>query len=63
MYMYMWYIVNHHLEILHFYGDANIAGDEPQNLGLYSALRTFEQGRILIVTNLLLRRNLVFGVS
>ena len=46
MYMYMWYIVNHHLEILHFHGDANIAGDEPQNLGLYSALMTFEQGRI-----------------
>ena len=46
MYMYMWYIVNHQLEILHFHGDANIAGDEPQNLGLNSALMTFGQGRI-----------------
>jgi hypothetical protein len=35
------------------YGDVTIAGEELQNLGLYSALRTFEQGGIFIVPHLL----------
>jgi hypothetical protein len=39
--------------IFHFYGDVTIAGEELQNLGLYSALRAFEQGGIFIVPHLL----------
>jgi hypothetical protein len=35
------------------YGDVTIAGEGMQNLGLRSALRTFEQGRIFIVPHLL----------
>jgi hypothetical protein len=32
--------------IFHLYGDVTIAGEGPQNLGLCSALRAFEQGGI-----------------
>jgi hypothetical protein len=39
--------------IFHLYGDATIAGEELQNLGLCSALRAFEQGGIFIVPHLL----------
>jgi hypothetical protein len=39
--------------IFHLYGDVIIAGEGLQNLGLYSALRAFEQGGIFIVTHVL----------
>jgi hypothetical protein len=39
--------------IFHLYGDATIAGEELQNLGLCSALRAFEQGGIFIMPHLL----------
>jgi hypothetical protein len=35
------------------YGDVTTAGKGLQNLGLYSALRAFEQGGIFIVLHLL----------
>jgi hypothetical protein len=35
------------------YGDVTIAGEGLQNLGLCSALRAFEKGRIFIVPHLL----------
>jgi hypothetical protein len=50
------------LRILHLYGDVAIAG-ELQNLGLYSALRAFEQGGIFIVPHLLWHGASVFSVS
>jgi hypothetical protein len=39
--------------IFHLYGDITIASEGLQNLGLCSALRTFEQGGIFIVPHLL----------
>jgi hypothetical protein len=39
--------------IFHLDGDVTIAGERLQNLGLCSALRAFEQGRIFIVPHLL----------
>jgi hypothetical protein len=39
--------------IFHLYGDVTIAGEGLQNLGLCSALRAFEQGRIFILPHLL----------
>jgi hypothetical protein len=49
----------------HFYGDATIAGEGLQNLGLHvcSALRAFEQGGIFIVPYLLWHGTSVFPVS
>jgi hypothetical protein len=41
------------LRIFHLYGDVTTAGEGLQNLGLYSALRAFEQGGIFIVPHLL----------
>jgi hypothetical protein len=41
--------------IFHLYGDVTIASKELQNLGLCSALMTFEQGGIFIVPHLLSR--------
>jgi hypothetical protein len=45
------------------YGDATIAGEGLQNLGLCSALRAFEQGGIFIVPRLLWHGASVFPVS
>jgi hypothetical protein len=39
--------------IFPLYGDVTIAGEGLQNLGLCSAIRAFEQGRIFIVPHLL----------
>jgi hypothetical protein len=39
--------------IFHLYGNVTIADLELQNLGLCSALRVFEQGRVFIVPHLL----------
>jgi hypothetical protein len=39
--------------IFHLHEDVTIAGEGLQNLGLYSALRAFEQGGIFIVPHLL----------
>jgi hypothetical protein len=39
--------------IFHLYGNVTIAGEGLQNLGLCSALKTFEQGGIFIVPHLL----------
>jgi hypothetical protein len=47
----------------HLYGDVTIAGEELQSLGLYSALRAFEQGGIYIVPHLLWHGASVFSVS
>jgi hypothetical protein len=47
----------------HLYGDVTIAGRGLQNLGLYSALRTFEQGGIFIVPHLLWHGASDFPVS
>jgi hypothetical protein len=49
--------------IFHLYGDVTIAGEGLQNLGLCSALRTFEQGGIFIVPHLLWHGTSVFPVS
>jgi hypothetical protein len=43
------------------HGDVTIAGEGLQHLGLWSALRAFEQGGILIVPHLLWNGALVFG--
>jgi hypothetical protein len=37
----------------HLYGDVTIAGEGLQNLGLFLALRAFEQGGVFIVQHLL----------
>jgi hypothetical protein len=42
-----------HSRIFHLYGDVTIAGEGLQNLGIYSALKAFEQGGIFIVPHLL----------
>jgi hypothetical protein len=39
--------------LYHVYGDVTIAGEGLQNLGLFSALRAFEQGGIFIVPHVL----------
>jgi hypothetical protein len=50
--------------IFHLYGDVTIiTGEGLQNLGLCSALRAFEQGRIFIVPHLLWHGASVFPVS
>jgi hypothetical protein len=49
--------------IFHLYGDITIAGEGLQNLGLWSALRAFEKGGILIVPHLLWHRTSVLPVS
>jgi hypothetical protein len=41
------------LKISHLYGDVTIAGEGLQNLGLFSALRVFEQGGTFIVPHML----------
>jgi hypothetical protein len=43
--------------------DVTIAGEEPQNLGLCSTFRAFEQGGIFIMPHLLWHRTLVFMAS
>jgi hypothetical protein len=50
-------------QIFHLYGDATIAGEGLQNLGLRSALRAFEQGGIFIVPHLLWHGTSIFPVS
>jgi hypothetical protein len=45
------------------HGDVTIAGEGLQNLGLYSALRAFEQGGIFIVPHPLRHGTSVFPVS
>ena len=45
-------------KIFHLYGDVTIADERRQNLGLWSALRAFEQGWIFIATPV--TRGLVF---
>jgi hypothetical protein len=49
--------------IVHLYGDDTITGEGLQNLGLWSALRAFEQGGIFIVPQLLWHGSLFFPVS
>jgi hypothetical protein len=51
------------LKNFHLYGDVTIAGEGLQNLGLWSALRAFEQGGIFIVPHLLWHGTSVFPVS
>jgi hypothetical protein len=47
----------------HLYGDVTVAGEGLQNVGLWSALRAFEQGGIFIVPHLLWHGTSVFPVS
>jgi hypothetical protein len=47
------YCFTFHSRIFHLYGSVTMTGEGLQNLGLYSALRAFEQGGIFIVLNLL----------
>jgi hypothetical protein len=47
----------------HLYGDVTIAGEGLQNLGLWSALRAFEQRGIFITLHLLWQGTSVFLVS
>jgi hypothetical protein len=49
--------------IFHLYGDVTITGEGLQNLGLCSALRTFEQGGIFILPHLLWHGASVYAVS
>jgi hypothetical protein len=49
--------------IFHLYGDVSITGERLQNLGLFSALRAFEQERFFIVQHILWHGTLVFPVS
>jgi hypothetical protein len=49
--------------IFHLYGDVTITGEGLQSLGLCSALRAFEQGKIFIVPHLLRHGTSVFPVS
>jgi hypothetical protein len=49
--------------IFHLNEDVTIAGEELQNLGLCSALRAIEQGRIFIVPHLLWHGASVLPVS
>jgi hypothetical protein len=49
--------------IFHLYGDITITGEGLQNLGLCSALRSFEQGGIFIVPHLSWHGTSVFPVS
>jgi hypothetical protein len=49
--------------IVHLYWDITITYEALQNLGLSSALRDFEQGRIFIVSHLLLHGASGFPVS
>jgi hypothetical protein len=49
--------------MFHLYGDVNIASEGLQNLGLCSALRAFDKGRIFIVSHLLCHRASGFPVS
>jgi hypothetical protein len=49
--------------IFHLYGDATIAGEGLQNLGLCSAFMAFEQGGIFIVPHLLWHGTSVYPVS
>jgi hypothetical protein len=51
------------LRIFHLYRDVTITGEGLQNLGLCSALKAFEQGRIFIVPHLLSHGISVFPVS
>jgi hypothetical protein len=51
------------LKLFYLYRDVTIAGEGLQNLGLYSALRAFEQGGIFIVLHLLWHGTSVFSVS
>jgi hypothetical protein len=45
--------------IFHLYGDVTITSEGLQNLGLWTALRAFEQGRIFMVTQGLSFSNLI----
>jgi hypothetical protein len=40
-------------KIYHLYGDVTNIGERLQTLGLYSALKAFKQGRIVILPHLL----------
>jgi hypothetical protein len=51
------------LKHFHLYEDVTIVGEELRNLGLYSALRAFEQRGFFIVPHLLRHGALVFPVS
>jgi hypothetical protein len=48
--------------IFHLYGDVTIAGEGLRNLGLCTALRTFEEGGIFIVPHMLWHVTSVFPV-
>jgi hypothetical protein len=50
-YYHFWFHVP--LKNIHLYGDVTITGEGLQNFGLCSPLGVFEQGDILIVSNLL----------
>jgi hypothetical protein len=52
-----------HSKFFHSYGNVNLAGERLQNLGLFSALRTFGQGGIFIVPHLMWHGASVFPVS
>jgi hypothetical protein len=56
------YCLTSHSRIFHVYGDVTITGEGLQNLGLCSALRTFEQRGIFIVPHLLCHGASVFTV-
>ena len=45
--------INYFTRIFDSYLDVTIAGEGAANLGLYSALRVFEHGRIFIVPHML----------
>jgi hypothetical protein len=59
---YLWFYVPFK-NVLLIYGDVTIAGEGLQNLGLYSALRAFEQGGIFFVPHLLCYEASIFPVS
>jgi hypothetical protein len=75
--MYVWFVPSHfkvdtwliiygftsRSRIFHLHGDVTIIGEGLQNLGLFSALRAYEQGGIFIVPHLLWHGASVFPVS
>jgi hypothetical protein len=57
------YCFTSHSRMFHLHGDVTITGERLQNLGLCSAIRAFEQGKIFIVPHLLWIGASVFPVT
>jgi hypothetical protein len=63
IYLLIIYVFTPRSRIFHSYGDVTVAGERLRNLGLYLALRAFEQEGIFIVPHLLWHGTSVFPVS